>query len=49
LNIRNQIHCNYVLGLGYLGLGNKEKALEFLQRVLYLDRYHQGAQIHLNF
>jgi tetratricopeptide (TPR) repeat protein len=47
LNKRNQIHCNYVMGLGYIGLGDKEKATEFLQKVLTLDSNHQGAQVHL--
>ncbi|MDR2683256.1 MAG: hypothetical protein LBB64_05235, partial [Dysgonamonadaceae bacterium] len=48
LNVRNQIHCNYVIGLGYLGLNNQEKALIFLTKAIQSDRSHQGAQIHLN-
>ncbi len=47
LNVRNQIHCNYVMGLGQLGLGNKTKAHQFLTKVSELDVNHQGAQIHL--
>ncbi len=47
LNKRNQIHCNYVMGLGYLGLGEKEKAASFLRKVTELDLNHQGAAIHL--
>jgi tetratricopeptide (TPR) repeat protein len=47
LSKRNRIHCSYVMGLGHLGLGNKEKAREFLQQVLDLDINHQGAQLHL--
>jgi tetratricopeptide (TPR) repeat protein len=47
LNRRNEIHCRYVMGLGHLGLGNKEKAREFLGRVVELDVNHQGAQVHL--
>ncbi|MDR0413970.1 MAG: DUF5107 domain-containing protein [Prevotellaceae bacterium] len=47
LNKRNQIHCCYVIGLGHLGLGNTEKAKEFLRKVTSLDINHQGAQIHL--
>ncbi|WP_080903597.1 DUF5107 domain-containing protein [Parabacteroides sp. Marseille-P3160] len=46
LNKRNRIHCNYVMGLGSLGLGEKEKAKDFLDAVLSLDINHQGAQIH---
>jgi tetratricopeptide (TPR) repeat protein len=47
LNVRNQIHCNYVMGLGYLGLNNKEKAQEYLSKINKLDINHQGAQVHL--
>lgn len=47
LNVRNRIHCNYVMGLGYLGLGNKTQALEYLSEVIRMDVNHQGAQIHL--
>ena len=45
LNIRNQIHCNLVMGLGYLGLGDRVKAKEFLSKVVALDLNHQlGAE-----
>lgn len=47
LNVRNQIHCNYVMGLGYLGLNNAKKANVYLGKALELDINHQGAQIHL--
>jgi hypothetical protein len=33
LNVRNQIHCYYMMGLGYLGLSNLEKAKEELKRL----------------
>ncbi|MDP4240459.1 MAG: DUF5107 domain-containing protein [Bacteroidota bacterium] len=46
LNIRNRIHCNYVMGLGMLGLGDKKAASGFFSEVLALDINHQGAQIH---
>lgn len=48
LNVRNQIHCYYVMGLGHLGLGNKEKAVEYFTKVRNLDINHQASQIHLN-
>ena len=47
LNKRNRIHCNYVMGLGYLGLNNSEKAEGFLSEVQRLDINHQGGQLHL--
>ncbi len=46
LNVRNLIHCNLVMGIGYLGLGNKELARKFLSEVVRLDINHQaGAQL----
>ena len=40
LNRRNRIHCHYVMGLGHLGLGEREAALHHLQAALELDRNH---------
>lgn len=47
LNERNKIHCNLVMGLGYLGLGEKDKARKFLGEVCSLDLNHQVAKTHL--
>lgn len=44
LNVRNLIHCNLVMGLGYLGLGDKEQARRFLSEVVRLDINHQVGQ-----
>lgn len=46
LNRRNEIHCRYMLGLGYLGLGERKKAREQFAHVLRLDSNHQGARVH---
>ncbi|MGF7217261.1 tetratricopeptide (TPR) repeat protein [Spirosoma lacussanchae] len=48
LNERNRIHCYYLIGLGYLGLGSAyaQQALDAFDRVLQLDRNHQGAALH---
>jgi tetratricopeptide (TPR) repeat protein len=46
LNVRNQIHCNYVMGLGHSGLKNREKAGAFFRKVLDLDINHQEAYTH---
>ncbi|WP_165042524.1 DUF5107 domain-containing protein [Dysgonomonas sp. ZJ709] len=48
LNIRNQIHCYYVMGLGNLGLGNLKEAREFLEKVKQLDINHLGSHLILN-
>ena len=47
LDLRNKIHCQYLIALGYLGLGDEEKAKGLLEDVLKLDINHQGAMTHL--
>lgn len=37
LNVRNKIHCYYVMALGYSGLGRKELAEEYYNKVKELD------------
>lgn len=44
LDTKNLIHCKYMLALGYLGMGDKERALRFLSEVEALDNNHQGIQ-----
>jgi tetratricopeptide (TPR) repeat protein len=44
LDIKNEIHCKYMLALGYYGLGEKAKAMRYLSEVEALDNNHQGAQ-----
>ena len=44
LDTKNQIHCKYMLALGYYGMGDKAKALKYLEEVEALDNNHQGIQ-----
>ena len=44
LDTKNLIHCKYMLALGYYGMGDREKALEYLAEVEELDNNHQGIQ-----
>ena len=44
LDTKNEIHCKYMLALGYYGMGDKEKALRYLEEVETLDNNHQGVQ-----
>ena len=46
LDEKNKIHCNYMMGLGYLGLGEKVKAKEYFEAVLELAPWHYGALSH---
>lgn len=48
LNKKNMIHCHYLMGLGYLGIGNVKMAEMELKKVLQMDVSHQGAVTHLN-
>jgi len=43
LNTSNQIHCHFMLALGYLGLGDQRHAQEHLSAVLKMDPNHLGA------
>jgi len=49
LNLRNQIHCKYLMGLGYLGLNDVELAKKFFDDILNRNLYHDGALTHINF
>ena len=44
LDVKNEIHCKYMLALGYYGMGNKQKALQYMDEVKALDNNHQGIQ-----
>lgn len=46
LNLRNRIHCYYLMALGYLGWGDTAKADMYFDKVLSLDSAHIGAVIH---
>lgn len=42
LDVKNEIHCKYMLALGYYGMGDKEKAKRYLEEVEHLDVNHLG-------
>ena len=42
LQVKNEIHCRFMLALGYHGLGDKEKAMKFFDEAFALDPEHQG-------
>jgi len=46
-NKRNRIHCYYMKGLGYLGLGEFDKAKEAFKLALMEDAMHFGSRTHL--
>lgn len=44
LQVRNEIHCKYMMSLGYQGLGDAVKSINYLNEVSALDPNHQGIQ-----
>lgn len=46
LNVRNNIHCNYLIGLGYQGLRDYDRSQEYFSKVLAEDPAHFGAASH---
>lgn len=47
LQLRHEIHCHYMMALGYLGLRSRSSAEGELATVLAMDAYHLGATRHL--
>lgn len=47
LNLRNKLHCHYLIGLGLLGLGKFTEAKSEFEFVLLHDNSNIGAKIHL--
>ena len=41
------MHCCYLMGLGYLGLGEREKAEAYLSEAVEMDPTHQKAVLYL--
>ncbi len=44
LNTRNEIHCKYMLALGYAGLGDMEHSLRYRDEAMSLNVNHQGIR-----
>lgn len=44
---KNRAHCCFLMGLGNMGLGNAEKAKEYLRETLELDPHHLMAKLYL--
>lgn len=48
MDLRNKIHCYFLMALGHMGLGNKEKAMTFFHKVKEMDVNHQDSTIPYN-
>ncbi|MBN1795146.1 MAG: DUF5107 domain-containing protein [Sedimentisphaerales bacterium] len=47
LTAKNRLHCQYLMGLGNLGLRNLDKARQEFEAVLNANPAHIGAEVHL--
>jgi len=47
LDLRNRIHCHFLIGLGEMGLSNYSAAVDAFSNVLKYDAAHVSAQLHL--
>lgn len=48
LNLKNQIHCKYLMALGLMGRGDMETAKAYLIDCYDLTNNHQGVYFHMN-
>jgi len=48
LSRRNNVHCNYLIGLGYLGLRDFDAAETYFEKALMDDPAHLGVTMHKN-
>ena len=46
--MRNRAHCYYLMALGNLGMGEKEKAAEFLQKATEIEPSHMMCRVYRN-
>lgn len=44
LDVKNRVHCLFMLALGYTGLGDNPRAERYLQEVEKMDVNHQGIK-----
>jgi len=48
LDKKNKAHCNYLIGLGKMGLGDMKGAKEALEETIRLDHAHLNAIRYIN-
>ena len=47
MDVKNKVHCYYLMGLGNMGLGRNDEAKEWFEKALLLDKNHQLAALYL--
>jgi hypothetical protein len=49
MDMKNKVHCYYLMGLGNLGLGRRDEAAAWFSKALDLDKNHQLAALYKSF
>ncbi|MHB8955045.1 MAG: tetratricopeptide repeat protein [Pirellulaceae bacterium] len=49
LQLRNEVHCRYMMALGCLGLGQQKEAAQQFEVIGRLDANHMGVMVHQTF
>ncbi len=44
--LKNRVHCYYLMALGNIGLGNDQKAAEFLEKAVWLEPGHMMCRVY---
>ncbi len=47
MDVKNKVHCYYLMGLGNMGLGRNDEAKKWFEKALLLDKNHQLAALYL--
>ena len=44
--MRNRAHCYYLMALGNIGLGDKEKAADFIKKAEAIEPFHMMCRVY---
>lgn len=45
MDLKNQVHCQYLIGLGTIGLGKLDEAAQYLKKASTLDQNHMKCRL----
>lgn len=45
LDLRNKVHCYFLIGIGNIGLGNFEEAIDYLEKAASMDQNHLKCKL----
>ena len=47
MDVKNKVHCYYLMGLANMGIGDGKRAAGWFEKALFLDKNHQLAALYL--